>query len=68
MTAGSLIMIIMTIRPGTVEKHHAMVATTGWMVYGEHFSHSLPLSLPGLGHAKRFPKHLLFFIEFKLHL
>ena len=51
----------------TVEMY-AMVATTLWTVYGEHFSHSLPQLLPGLDRAKRFPKHSLFFIVCKLHL
>ena len=44
------------------------VATTGWTVYGEHFSHLSPRLLLGPDHAKESPKRSLFFIACKPHL
>ena len=46
----------------------ATVATTGWTVYGGHFSHLSPRLLPGQDRAKESPKLSQFSIAFKPHL
>ena len=66
MIAGNIMIPIMTTTStGTALMLPAMVATTGWMVYGERFSRSLPQSLPGQDHARESPKRSLFSIAFK---